>query len=95
VFLANRFEIAESGQWTIHLGHDGGAKLFIDGRAVACEPARLNPAPPTRTTATVKLAKGIHDIVVALDTDDGFGWGIAFSFGRPAGEPERPFPRMV
>jgi hypothetical protein len=80
VYLGNRFNVRETGRWLIHLGHDGGARLFVDGRPVYCEPKRVNPAATDRARIPVKLAKGAHEIVVALDTDRGLGWGIYFCF---------------
>jgi hypothetical protein len=86
VYLGNRFRVQRSGRWIMHLGHDGPARLFVDGKIVATESRRQNPCPYTRTVATVALKKGLHEIMVALDTDRGRGWGIVFSFEVPPAE---------
>ena len=52
----------------------------MDGRPVATQPKRQNPCSMDRTQARVKLAKGRHEIMIAFDTDEGYGWGICFSF---------------
>ncbi len=83
VYLANRFSVPQSGAWALHVGHDGGVRAFVDGRAVLTVPQLLNPANPGRSQAEVKLAKGVHEIVIALDTAEGRGWGIYFSWGVP------------
>jgi hypothetical protein len=46
----------------------------------------VNPAPYIRTEAPIKLAKGEHEIVVALDRAGGKGWGIFASFAPAAGK---------
>jgi len=94
VYLANRFTVEQTGEWILHLGHDGGAKMFVDGREILCEPTRVNPAPKTRSQARVRLEPGAHEIVIAFDTDQGNGWGIYFCFERPEGVlGTNPFPQ--
>jgi len=85
-YLANRFKVRKNGIWTLHLGHDGAVKLFVDGNSVMCVNERINPAYVDRSGVTVKLSRGTHEIVCALDTDAGLGWGIFFRFGVPKDE---------
>ena len=66
-----------------HFGHDGGAKLFVDGKSVYCNPAPLNPARPDRAQVPVSLTKGTHEILVAFDLDEMRGWGIHLNFSMP------------
>jgi hypothetical protein len=80
VYLSNRFAVDRPGTWVLSLGHDGGARVFVDGRSVLCEPKRVNPATPGRSRVTVTWGRGVHDVIVALDTDAGMGWGIFFRF---------------
>jgi len=98
-YLANSFQVENSGVWTVLLGHDGGIRLFVDGKSVLCDPKRLNPATPGRSRVTVPLKKGTHEIVVALDTDRGMGWGIFFQFEIPAEQRQvnsgRAFPALA
>jgi hypothetical protein len=99
VYLGNKFKVKEAGAWTIHLGHDGPARVFVDGKAALTEPKRLNPARQTRSQATVKLSRGTHEIIVALDTDGGLGWGIYLSFEVPPGSRKKgltpQFPKAI
>ncbi len=76
VYFAIRLDVPCDGQWRLHLGHDGGAKLFVDGRAVLCEPRLVNPSVPGRSSADVSLAVGEHDLQIAFDTCAGRGWGV-------------------
>ncbi|MBI3986625.1 MAG: hypothetical protein HY343_06885 [Lentisphaerae bacterium] len=82
-YLASKFTVAEAGAWELRIGHDGGVKVFVDGKSVLCRPKRVNPAVPDRSMVAVKLGKGAHEIVVALDTDHGQGWGIFLRFALP------------
>ncbi len=84
VYLANQFRVPHDGRWTLLLGHDGGVRVFIDGNPVFCEPHRNNPAPLDRSRIPLKLSAGKHEIVIALDTHQGKGWGFFFRFERPA-----------
>ena len=86
VYLGNRFKVGRAGRWTLHLGHDGGVRVFVDGKSVLCDPKRANPAVPDRSSVTVSLGKGEHEIVIALDTDHGMGWGIFCRFEVPEAE---------
>jgi len=83
VHFGNRFLVGKTGRWTIELGHDGGAAVFVDGRRVLCEPELRNPAFPNRSHVVVVLGKGEHEIVVAFDLAEGRGWGIFFAFTVP------------
>lgn len=82
-YFATRIEVSKSGTWDFKLGYDGGVRLFVDGAAVFADPARRNPALPDRAVVPVALRKGLHEIVVALDTASGLGWGIFLRFQVP------------
>lgn len=81
VYLANKFCVNRAGRWTLHVGHDGGVRVFVNGRAVLTVPEQQNPAPPLRSKVAVTLGKGTHEIVIAFDTAAGKGWGVFVSFG--------------
>ena len=83
VYLATRVKVAKSGEWTAHIGHDGGAKMFIDGKSIYCNPAPQNPAHPDRMQVPVTLTKGVHEVVLAFDLDEARGWGIHLNFSVP------------
>jgi hypothetical protein len=97
VYLANRFLAAGAGNWTLCLAHDGGARVFVDGKAVYTDPVRVNPAADRCARIPLHLSKGSHEIVVALDTDNGNGWGLFCRFEVPekarAGKPL--FPKRI
>ncbi len=82
-YLANRFAVEKAGTWTLHLGHDGGAKVFVDGRDVLTVPERRNPAAPGRSAVTVDLTEGEHEVAIAFDTHGGWGWGVIFVWEMP------------
>ncbi len=86
VYLGLRFTVSEAMRRTLCLGHDGGAKLFLDGKELACSPGCRNPAPPDRTTVEVELSVGEHELVMAFDTTQGYGYGIWLRFGTTAGD---------
>jgi len=83
VYLARCVRVEADGERILHVGHDGGARLFVDGKPVAATPGTVNPATATRTTARLTLSQGEHEIVVAFDRSDGKGWGIFVSMQKP------------
>jgi hypothetical protein len=94
-YLANKFRVTRDGKWTLLLGHDGGTRVFLDGKPVFCEPLQQNPAEPDRSRVAVNLTAGTHEIIIALDTNQGRGWGIFTRFERPASSPKGSFPKLV
>jgi len=82
-YLANRIQVKEDGLWTLSVGHDGGVRVFVDGKAVLCQPQRENPAQQFRSRGDVMLTKGEHEIVIAMDLDHGQGWGCYVCFEVP------------
>jgi alpha-L-fucosidase len=83
VYFAHRLSIPKDGQWHLHIGHDGGIRVFINGKAVFCEPELFNPCIPGRSTIVQQLTKGDHELVIALDTCKGMGWGIVLHLEAP------------
>ena len=99
MYFANRFSVSQAGRWEMNIGHDGGMRVFVDGKHVMTEAYTLNPATPGRSKAVVELEKGEHEVVVAFDTAKGRGWGIFFSWEIPEEElknnPQRIFPTVL
>ncbi|MCG3147453.1 MAG: hypothetical protein PCFJNLEI_00893 [Verrucomicrobiae bacterium] len=94
VYLANKFRVTKAGRWILHIGHDGGVRVFVNGRAVLTVPERQNPAPVLRSKVALRLAKGVHEIVIAFDTSHGLGWGIFACFDS-TGMRRPVFPKRV
>jgi len=76
VYLAHRLDIRKAGEWELALGHDGGARMFLDGECVLTEPTTRNPAVPARSLVRTRLSRGRHEVIVAFDLANGSGWGI-------------------
>jgi hypothetical protein len=85
VYLRTRVRAENPAAWNLLLGHDGGVRLFLDGRPIHADPEQKNPAIPTRARIPVQLTAGEHDITVAFDLNGGRGWGIFLCFAAPAG----------
>ena len=76
VFLATRVEAPKDGEWILHLGHDGGCRLFVDGVATFIDGRLRNPAMPGRAQVRLAMPAGPHDLLLAFDLAGGRGWGI-------------------
>lgn len=85
VYLRTRVRAEKTAAWNLLLGHDGGVRLFLDGRPIHADVQQKNPAIPIRARIPVQLAAGEHDITVAFDLNQGRGWGIFLRFAAPAG----------
>ncbi|MEI6970026.1 MAG: GH116 family glycosyl hydrolase [bacterium] len=83
VYLARNIRIDADCERVLHVGHDGGARVFLDGKALAVTPGTVNPATSTRTQVRVALSQGEHELCVAFDRAGGNGWGIFVSLQRP------------
>jgi len=88
-YLGLRINVPLAREWGLLLGHDGACALFVDGKLAALTPERRNPILEDRTQVTVELTKGTHEVMVALDTDSGMGWGITFRFQAPGNKSVR------
>ncbi len=99
VYLSTRLQVKTTEAWTLQIGHDGGVRAFVDGKAVLCEPRPENPAQPYRTKADIDLSAGSHELVIAFDLNHGFGWGVYACFEVPEAQRKtrrKPcFPRAI
>jgi predicted dehydrogenase len=83
VYLTRRVLAPLTGMWNLRIGHDGGAKVFVDGKAIHLDARQINPAPRQRATLKLRLTAGWHDLTIALDTNQGAGWGVFVRFEVP------------
>ncbi len=89
IYLANRIHVRLPGKYSLRLGHDGGARIFMDGRPLACDPKSRPPITPDRTQADLDLAAGEHELVIAFDLNNGNAWGIRCRFAKADNQPIR------
>lgn len=82
-YAAIKIKVKQRETWDLCLGHDGGIKVFMDRKTIACVPTRINPSVPDRTVIPITLTQGTHTLQIALDTDEGMGWGIYLRFAIP------------
>ena len=87
VLLARKLRVAADGEWILHVGHDGGARVFVDSQPVAATSGTCNPAPRDRTQVRIALVAGEHELGIALDRDGGRGWGVFVCFEIPLDRP--------
>jgi len=94
VYAARKLLVSRDGTWTLHLGHDAPIRVFLDGKPIFTEPRRKNPATYQRSRIPIRLKRGMHELTIALDTDNGRGWGFYASFEQsvktPKGKPIFP-----
>jgi predicted dehydrogenase len=76
VYIGFAIKAAQAGTYDLMLGHDGGVHVWLNGKSVHLDPVQLNPASADRSKVSVKLKKGANELMVALDTAAGGGWGV-------------------
>jgi hypothetical protein len=82
VYYAGNIHCAAAMKLNLLLGYDGPVKVWIDGREVYYDPRGTNPACPDAAKIPFKATKGMHEILVALDSNAGKAYGIFLRFAR-------------
>jgi hypothetical protein len=82
VYYAAKFKCAAAMPLKVLLGYDGPVKMWIDGKEVYSDPEGSNPAAADRAKVILQAAKGMHEVLVALDSNGGQAWGIFLRFER-------------
>ncbi len=76
VFIRGTITVPRSGKGVLLYGADGPVKVWVNGRAVGCEPRATNPARIDEYRARVAWKKGRNAILVAMHTNRGQAWGF-------------------
>ncbi len=95
LYYVGRLQCAEPMQLKLMLGYDGPVKLWVDGKARYCNPKGTNPAAPDMGKVSLAAAKGDHEVVVALGTNQGQAWGIFLQVERTDKPKSKVRPVMV
>ena len=75
-------ECAEAMSLGVLLGYDGPVKVWADESELFHDPNGTNPAVADAKTIRFKVAAGRHQVVIALGTNNGAGWGVFLRFER-------------
>ncbi len=82
VYFVNRFICAEQMHIELRLGYDGPVKAWLDGNQVLHDPNGTNPARADAAVIPWTVAKGKHELIVALGSNHGNAYGIFARFYR-------------
>jgi hypothetical protein len=82
LYYVGRLQCAEPMRVKLMLGYDGPVKMWVDGKARYCNPKGTNPAAPAMGKVSFAAAKGDHEVMVALGTNQGQAWGIFLQVER-------------
>ena len=77
-----RLECAEPMQLEALLGYDGPVAVWIDGKKVFTDPTGTNPAEPAEVRVPFAAARGEHEVLIALGSNNGNAWGVFLQFER-------------
>ena len=64
----------------LHIGYDGPIKIWVDKNEVLFDPKGKNPALIDEKSIPLNLAKGTHEVIIALGTNSSKAWGIFLRF---------------
>lgn len=81
VYYAFDFRCAAAMKLSLLLGYDGPVKVWLDRKAIFCDPKGTNPARPEDATVPFAAKAGNHEILVAL-ASQGAAWGVFLRLER-------------
>ncbi len=82
VYYAIPWRCEEPMRLALGLGYDGPIKAWLDGEQVAHDPDGINPCLPGKRRVVRALGAGVHELLVALGTNQGRAWGIMVDLER-------------
>lgn len=82
VYYAARIRCKTPMRLAMLLGYDGPVKAWIDGKESFFDPHGSTPARADEAKVPFDAAKGEHEILVALDSNQGNAYGIFLRFER-------------
>ena len=83
VYYVGNIRCTAAMKLNLLFSYDGPVKVWIDGREIYCDPHGTVPCQFTpKATIPFSPAKGMHEILVALDSNDGTAHGIWLRFER-------------
>ncbi len=82
VYFLSTFKCDEPMKVDVLLGYDGPVKMWLDKQEIFFDPEGTNPATMDEKQIPVPLAKGEHQVLVALGSNFGKAWGIFLRYAR-------------
>lgn len=76
IYIRATVNLDRAFRGTLAYGSDGPVKVWVNGRAVDCQPKATNPALAGQYLAPVSLKKNTNRIVFALASNHGKAWGV-------------------
>lgn len=81
-YFSARISLPEAMKLGVLAGYDGPFRLWIDGAPFFDALDGINPCFPDEGRKTARLAKGDHELTVAMDLNGGAAWGFFLRFVR-------------
>jgi hypothetical protein len=76
LYVKGEVVLKSGGRGRLLFGADGPVKVWVNGKAVACEPAATNPAVGDGYACPAAWKKGLNTVLFALATNGGRAWGV-------------------
>ena len=80
---ASRFKCPEKMPLILWLGYDGPVKIWVDRKMIFHDPNGINPADIDAQHREFQATKGVHEIIIALGSNNGLAWGVFARLERP------------
>ena len=81
-YFSARLTLSEPMRLAFRMDYDGPFRLWIDRKPFFTDLNGTNPCTVDKSTKTVSLAAGDHDLRVAMDLNNGNAWGFRLRFAR-------------
>jgi len=82
IYFATKLYAPEAMKLSLCLGYDGPVKAWVDGKPILHDPAGVNPAWEDKLKTPFAVKAGLHDVLIALGTNECKAWGIFLRFER-------------
>ena len=76
LIIRSTIELEHESKGQLRFGADGPVKVWLNGKAVACEPTATNPATHGEYGCKVTWKPGPNTVTFALYTNKGNAWGV-------------------
>ena len=76
VYLRTTVTMSSAGKGELRLGADGAVRVWRDRKPIFCERDATGPLIRDYYIIPVRWKKGANELVIAVDSSGGKGWGI-------------------
>lgn len=86
LYIRSTFTEEKAASVVLLYGSDGPVNVWVNGKAIACQPTSTNPAREGEYNVPIQLKQGENELVLGLVTNHGRAWGVFARIARTDGQ---------